>query len=83
MAKIKENEEFEEEMKKFLNWRKTKNKAKEKAYEMKERADDFVHQKPWTSIAIGAVVGAAITAGIITAVMGRKKSFLDRIGNYF
>mgnify|MGYP001581018631 CR=1 FL=1 len=58
-------------------------KAEDKFEEAKERSRELIQERPLTSIAIAAAVGALVALGVNSLFHTRKKSLRDKLRDYF
>lgn len=83
--KTKEEEQKTEALEK--NSKSSFEQAKEKIYRARDATSEFIKDKPITSIAIAAGIGAVVGAGValgVAALFGRKqKSFWENIRDLF
>jgi ElaB/YqjD/DUF883 family membrane-anchored ribosome-binding protein len=57
--------------------------VKEKAVDVKDRAEDIIRERPFVSIAVAAAVGALVALGVNALVKERKRSTWERFRDYF
>jgi len=61
--------------------------AQEKYGDAKDRTEDFIQKKPFTSVAIaagvGSIVGVAVALGVMALVGRREKSFSEKFRDLF
>ncbi len=56
--------------------------AKEKISEAKDKTEEMITEKPFTSVAIAATAGALIALGV-ASWMKQRKSFLENVRDLF
>lgn len=61
----------------------TFDEAKEKFENAKERGREIIQERPFTAIAVAAAVGAIVALGVNSLFHTRKRSFRDKLRDYF
>jgi ElaB/YqjD/DUF883 family membrane-anchored ribosome-binding protein len=63
--------------------RETYESAKEKAADAKDKVEDVIKERPITSIAVAAAVGALVALGVNALFKEKKRSSWDKFRDYF
>ncbi len=58
--------------------------VRDKTVAARDRTSEFIQERPFTSVAVAAAVGAAVAIGVAALVSGRRRdSFMDRLKDLF
>jgi ElaB/YqjD/DUF883 family membrane-anchored ribosome-binding protein len=57
--------------------------VKERFSDVKEKAEDFVADNPWKSLAIAAAVGALVAVGVTAGMRHERRPWTRKLRDYF